>query len=406
VSWPTTAPSTVAEFLSDNGHRLVEVRRDLHAHPELSRQEQRTTRLISEALSHVGLEPRTLPAGTGLVCDVGPLPPSVAFRADIDALPIQDSKDVSYRSTVDGVAHACGHDVHTTVVLGTGLALARLAARGELAHGVRLIFQPAEEAVPGGALDVIEAGALEGIGRIYALHCDPSVEVGKVGLRAGAITAASDLIEVRLAGSGGHTARPHHTSDLVGALGAIVAQTPLAIARRVDPRAGLTMVWGQIEAGTASNVIPASGVARGTLRTLFREVWDTLPPLVDEVIRAVAAPYQVDVEVRHIRGVPPVINDAGCVSALDAAVRTSVAGGSVCGTLQSLGGEDFAWYIDRVPGALARLGVRSPGNREPLDLHQSGFDVDERCISIGVQLLTGLVSGPPPVRVDLPDGSG
>jgi amidohydrolase len=410
VTWPTTepspVPSTVAQFLTDNGHRLVEVRRDLHAHPELSRQEHRTTRLISEALTHVGLAPRTLPSGTGLVCDVGPLPPSIALRGDIDALPIQDTKDVSYRSTVDGVAHACGHDVHTTVVLGTGLALARLAARGELARGVRLVFQPAEEAVPGGALDVIEAGALEGIERMYALHCDPSVEVGKVGLRAGAITAASDQLEVRLTGPGGHTARPHHSADLAGALGAVVAQTPSIIARRVDPRAGLTLVWGQIAAGTAANVIPASGMARGTVRTLFRDVWETLPPLVDEVIRAVAAPYQVGVEVRHIRGVPPVINDAGCVSAIDAAVRTAVTDGSVCETAQSLGGEDFAWYLDRVPGALARLGVRSPGNRERLDLHQSGFDVDERCISVGVQLLTGLVSGPPPARDESPDRSG
>jgi amidohydrolase len=384
---------TVAEFLADHGQRLVEVRRDLHAHPELSREERRTTDLLADALAHVGLSPRILPTGTGLICDVGPQPPTVALRADLDALPIPDTKDVSYRSRVDGVAHACGHDVHATVVLGAGLALARMASRGELSRGVRLVFQPAEEVVPGGALDVIGAGGLQGIERIYAVHCDPSVEVGQVGLRVGPITAATDAIEVRLTGSGGHTARPHLTADLVTALGAVVTLAPALLGRRVDPRAGVALVWGQVSAGTVANVIPQSGVARGTLRTLSRSVWESLPPLVEEVIRAVAAPYGVGVDISHVRGVPPVVNDAASIGALDAAVRSGVDGGVVCETAQSLGGEDFAWYLDGVPGALARLGVRSPGSKVAMDLHQSSFDVDERCISVGVQLLTGVALG-------------
>lgn len=384
---------SVADFLADHGRRLVEVRRDLHAHPELSREERRTTDLLADALSHVGLSPRILPAGTGLLCDIGPEPATIAFRADLDALPIPDTKDVSYRSRVDGVAHACGHDVHATVVLGTGLALARMASQGELTRGVRLVFQPAEEVVPGGALDVIGAGGLDGIERIYAVHCDPSVDVGQVGLLVGPITAASDHIEVRLTGAGGHTARPHLTADLVTALGAVVTQAPALLARRADPRAGVALVWGQVSAGTVANVIPQAGVARGTLRTLSRTVWESLPPLVEGVIRAVASPYGVGIEVSHVRGVPPVVNDAASVSALDAAVRSAVEGGGVCESAQSLGGEDFAWYLDRVPGALARLGVRSPGSKVAMDLHQSSFDVDERCISVGVQLLTGVALG-------------
>jgi len=384
---------SVTDFLADNGQRLVEVRRDLHRHPELSREERRTTDLLADALSHVGLSPRILPSGTGLLCDIGPEPPTVAFRADLDALPILDTKDVSYRSRVDGVTHACGHDVHATVVLGTGLALARMAARGELHHGVRLVFQPAEEVVPGGALDVIAAGGLDGIHRIYAVHCDPGVDVGQVGLRAGPITAASDHIEVLLTGPGGHTARPHLTADLVSALGAVVTGVPALLARRVDPRAGLALVWGRVSAGTVSNVIPRSGRVDGTVRTLSRELWESLPPVVEDAIRAVAAPYGVGVELTYTRGVPPVVNDAASVISLDAAVRTSVDGGQVCETAQSLGGEDFAWYLDRVPGALARLGVRSPGSKVVMDLHQSSFDVDERCISVGVQLLTGVALG-------------
>jgi amidohydrolase len=151
-------------------------------------------------------------------------------------------------------------------------------------------------------------------------------------------------------------------------------------------------VWGQVSAGTAANAIPRAGVARGTLRTLSRDLWEALPPVVDELIHGVAAAYGVGVEISHTRGVPPVVNDARSVASFEAAVRGSVTGGDVVGSQQSLGGEDFAWYLERVPGALARLGVRSPGSRLPMDLHQSGFDVDERCISVGVQLMTGVAT--------------
>lgn len=380
---------SIGGFIADNEPRLVALRRELHAHPELGRREFRTTELVADALTAAGLAPRVLAGGTGLLCDIGPAQPPVALRADLDALPIPDTKDVTYRSTVDGVAHACGHDVHTAVVVGAGLALADLSRRGELSHGVRLVFQPAEEVIPGGALDVIEAGGVEGIRRMYAVHCDPSVDVGTVGLKSGPVTAASDLLEVRLSGPGGHTARPHLSADLVAALGAVITATPGLLARRVDPRSGTTLVWGEVNAGTVANVIPRSGALRGTLRTLSRAIWDLLPPLVDEVVRAVAAPYGVGVEISHLRGVPPVVNDRQCISDLGAALA-AVAGAVVGETGQSLGGEDFAWYLDHTPGALARLGVRAPGSTTTYDLHQSSFDVDERCIPVGVALLTGV----------------
>jgi amidohydrolase len=390
-----TEDSPAAAFLAGHAQKLIEVRRDLHAHPELGRAEHRTTELVADALRHVGLSPQVLPTGTGVICDIGPTRPKVALRADLDALPIPDTKDVSYRSTVDGVAHACGHDVHTTVVLGAGLVLQRQAASGALSHGVRLVFQPAEELLPGGALDVIAAGGLAGIERIYGLHCDPSVDVGTVGLRTGPITAASDHVEVRLTGPGGHTARPHLSADLVGALGAIAAETPALVARRVDPRAGTTLVWGQIMAGSAANVIPRAGVLRGTLRTLSRTAWQGMPGIAEDVICKVAASYGVQVEVDYSRGVPPVVNDGDSIAALSAAVSNGVPGVAVGEAQQSMGGEDFAWYLDQVPGALARLGVRTPGSVKTLDLHQSEFDVDERCISVGVALLTEVALASP-----------
>jgi amidohydrolase len=377
---------SVDDFLAGNAQRLVEVRRDLHAHPELSREERRTTQLVGDALSHAGLEPKLLPCGTGLVCDIG-REPVVALRADLDALPIPDEIDMPYRSRVDGVAHACGHDVHTAVVLGAGLALARMATTDQLPHGVRLVFQPAEETVPGGALDVIDTGALTGIRQMFAVHCDPTVDVGKIGLRVGSITSAADHVEVVLTGPGGHTARPYLTADLVSALGAVVAQSPGLLARRIDVRSGANLVWGHISAGAAANVIPRAGVARGTVRVLDRDAWGGLPPVLDQVIRTIAAPYGVGVEIDHVRGVPPVVNAASSIDLLRQAVAQLWGAGAVIEAEQSLGGEDFGWYVDQVPGALARLGVRSPGSSAPLDLHQSTFDVDERCISVGVRLL-------------------
>jgi len=389
---PTSAvPGSDAEaFLAEEHDRLVAFRRELHAHPELGRHERRTTARIAAELTAAGLAPQTLPSGTGLLCDIGPAPATIGLRADIEALPITDSKPVPYRSTVDGVCHACGHDVHTTVVLGAGLVLARLAAVGELPRGVRLVFQPAEEVMPGGALDVIAAGGLDGLERIVCLHCDPSIDVGRIGLRAGSVTSATDAVEVRLAGPGGHTARPHRTADLVSAIGEIVSRSPGLLARRVDPRAGVNLVWGEVQAGSAANVIPRSGVARGTLRVLDRTTWEQLPPAFAAVIREIAAPYGVEVEVDHERGVPPVVNDPRAVAEL-ATAASRISPDCACTTEQSLGGEDFGWLLEKVPGALARLGVRPLGSTDAFDLHHPAFDVDEGCIDVGVRLLTGLV---------------
>lgn len=384
-------------FLNEHRDQLVEFRRDLHGHPELGGHEERTTDRIAARLAAAGLEPRTLPTGTGLLCDIGDQgsigPASVGLRADIDALPIVDGKDVSYRSQIDGICHACGHDVHATVVLGTGLFVASLAAAGRLSRSVRLIFQPAEEVIPGGALDVIDAGGLDGLERLYALHCDPSLPVGRVGLRVGPITSATDQVEVHLRGPGGHTARPHRSADLVAALGDVVSRVPGILARRVDPRAGVNLVFGELHAGSASNVIPRSGVARGTLRMLDHRAWESVPPLLAEAVRSVAAPYGVEVEIVHTRGVPPVVNDARAIAEL-ALSAAQISPDAACDTEQSLGGEDYGWFLDKVPGALARLGVRSPDSDVVVDLHQPTFDVDERCIGVGVRLLAGAALGP------------
>ncbi len=394
-------PDDLREPLLASAHsladELVAVRRDLHRHPELGRHEVRTTGVVADRLRAAGLSPQVMHGGVGVVCDLGGGAgggageagdgPTVALRADLDALPVPDEKDVPYRSTVPGVSHACGHDVHTSAVLGAGLVLQRLDSRGALPGRVRLVFQPAEELTPGGALDVMAAGVLDDVDRIFCLHCDPRLDVGSVGLRVGPITGSADHVEVRLTGPGGHTARPHLTADLVFALGKVVTEVPAVLSRRVDPRAGLSVVWGHVEAGHAPNAIPREGVVGGTVRALDAAVWDRAPQVVEAAIRGVVAPYDVGCEVTYTRGVPPVDNDGTCTRLLAGAANAVLGPGSVGETEQSLGGEDFAWYLGRVPGALARLGVRRPGDLVSRDLHQGSFDVDERAVEVGARLL-------------------
>ncbi len=230
---------TIARETEALRERLVAIRRDIHAHPEVGNHEHRTTALVVSTLQDVGLVAKVLPIGTGAYCDI--LPPGfdyaadglVGLRADIDALPIQDGKMVDYASTVPGVCHACGHDVHTTILLGVGLVLARLRERGELTRGVRLIFQPAEESSPGGAVDAIEGGVLSDLREIYALHCDPRTQTGQVALKVGPITSAVSQVSVTVSGTGGHTSRPHLTQDVIGALGSLATTLHLLLSRPV-----------------------------------------------------------------------------------------------------------------------------------------------------------------------------
>ncbi|GEC09749.1 peptidase [Streptomyces spinoverrucosus] len=386
-------PGTLPEPLRAE---LVAFRRDLHMHPELGNQEFRTTAAIKARLEKAGLRPRVLASGTGLVCDIGVDgdqwrggPEMLAMRADIDALPIPDAKtECPYRSTVPDRAHACGHDVHTAVALGAGLILADLHRQGLLPQPVRLVFQPAEEVLPGGAADAIDCGVLDGVKRIIAVHCDPRVDAGVIGLREGPITSACDRLEISLDGPGGHTARPHLTTDLVTAVARVVTDVPALVARRVDTRSGLAVTWGRIESGHAPNVIPQHAELSGTVRCLDMDAWREAPDIVHAAIDEVANLHRAKSEINYVRGVPPVVNEPGVTELLADAMTARRGPASVENTDQSLGGEDFSWYLEQVPGAMARLGVRPPGERTVRDLHQGDFDVDESAIAVGVELFT------------------
>ena len=392
-SWPDTPPGAdplpgqLDRWLGSRGAELVAIRRHIHAHPEPSNAEFETAALVARELAVAGLSPRLLPRGNGVICDIGEGDKVVAFRADLDALPLPDNKDVPYRSTVSNVAHACGHDVHTTVLLGLGWALAQLNERGELPGRVRLIFQPAEEAVPSGAPGVIETGVLKDVTSIYALHCYPQLPAGLVGVRSGPFTAAADTIAVKLTGPGGHTARPHLTVDLVHALGRLIVDVPALLERRVDPRAGVSLVWGAVQAGKAFNAIPGEGVLKGTVRILNREAWRAAPDLITSLVQHAIAATGAEAEVTYTRGVPPVINDRMASAVIAGAAGAALGPDRVVEAEISMGGEDFSFYLEQVPGAMIRLGTSTPGSDVKHDLHQSGFDVDERCIGYGVRVM-------------------
>ncbi|MBF6298751.1 amidohydrolase [Nocardia amamiensis] len=381
-----TGREAVESWLADHTVDLIGWRRHIHANPELSRTEFGTTEFVSAWLTKAGLSPQVLPGGTGLICDIGPEGRRIGLRADIDALPLQEFTGLSFASTVPGVSHACGHDAHTTILLGTALALAEVP---ELPVGVRLVFQPAEEIMPGGAIDVVATGAMAGVERIFALHCDPRLEVGRVGIRVGAITSAADTIELVLDSPGGHTSRPHLTSDLVYAIGTVITGLPGLLSRRIDPRTSTVMVWGAVSAGKAPNAIPQTGMLTGTIRTGDHDTWSLLEPMVREIVDGLLAPTGVRYQLNYRRGVPPVVNEEHSTRMFEDAIR-ALGPDALADTMQSGGGEDFSWYLEEVPGAMARLGVWS-GEGEQLDLHQPTFDIDERALAVGVRVLSNIV---------------
>jgi amidohydrolase len=390
--------STLDDWLDEHAEGLIALRRNLHAHPELSGAEHATTELVEERLLLAGLQPRRLAVGTGLVCDIHPtvdIPtvdgaqqPAFALRADLDALAMQDEKSVSYASRNPGVAHACGHDVHTAVVLGAALYFAH--HRDQLPGPVRLLFQPAEERVPGGALDVIIDGGLDGVGAIVGLHCEPKLDVGIIGLKPDAISSAADMVHIRLSGPGGHTARPELTVDLVALAARVVGELPGRVAARLDDPADVKVVFGAIHAGDAANVIPTHCELKASIRTPSLPVWERLPELVEREVAAIVGESGAGIELTYTHGVPPVVNDVEVTDTVRRAASTVVGATSIVAVEQSWGGDDFAWFTREVPGSYVRLGVRDPDG-PTLDLHAGLFDVDERSIELGVRLLVATV---------------
>ena len=380
----------IDEWLGEHADGLIALRRRMHAHPELSGEEYATTQAVAERLEIAGLPYHSFSIGTGLSCDLD-VPGSdrrLVLRADLDALAMQDQKDVPYRSRVDGVAHACGHDVHTTIALGTLLYFAHRPA--ELPGSVRFIFQPAEERVPGGALDVLRDGALDGADAIVGLHCEPKLDVGIIGLRRGPMSSAADMASIELRGPGGHTARPELTVDLITVAARVISELPGRVAELLGS-SDVRVVFGAIRAGDAANAIPTDCEIRASIRTPSNDVWDKLPDAFERALEDVLTDTGAEHRLDYTHGVPPVANDPQLTDVVGRAAVDEFGEQAVAAVAQSWGGDDFAWYTREVPGSYVRLGVHDPADPVRLDLHAGLFDVDERSIPIGVRLLVATV---------------
>jgi hippurate hydrolase len=368
--------------MKPNFEKWVAFRRDLHRHPELSFQEKRTSEQIEKALAELGIESRRV-AGTGVLADIpgGVEGPLVALRADTDALPVREETGLDYASVNDGVMHACGHDGHTTMVLA---AAEMLSKDGRLPAPVRLIFQPAEEKGLG-ALAMIAAGALDGVEMIFGGHVDRHYPTGQIVAHAGAVNASTDSFRIEIQGKGGHAARPHEGVDavVVGSLLVMAIQT--IVSREINPAHPSVVTVGRFDAGTASNVLAGRASLEGTIRAQEKTVRDHIVSSLSRICDSIGTLHNARVTMTLEEGTPPVVNPREMAEiARKAAVAVVGEANAVPLHTPNMGGEDFACYMERVPGCYVRLGARAPG-REGFPAHSSKFEFDEAVLPIGAR---------------------
>lgn len=364
---------------------LIEVRRDIHAHPELAFEEVRTAGIVARELARLGIPHTTGIGRTGVVgmIEGGRAGPVLAIRADMDALPIHERTGLPFASTIDGKMHACGHDLHTATLLGVAAVLAELAP--QLAGSVKLIFQPAEEDI-GGMEAMIGDGVMEGprIDMALGLHNAPQMPVGRFGFCRGPALAAADTFDIVVHGKSGHAAHPQTTVDPIVAAATLVLQLQTVVTREVDPLHPVVVTVGAIRGGEAANIIPDSVLVRGTVRTLHDAARDTAEAAIRRLCTGLETSMRVRCDVDYERGVPSLINDDTVLDPTVAAIRKQF-GDVVDEGHPSMGAEDFALMSRLVPTFQLRVGSGSPGRDDRL--HNSGYQPDERCIGLGVQAL-------------------
>src|SRR5579884_16502 len=367
---------------------VIADRRTIHRHPELAYQERETAALVASRLQQIGIPVRTGVAGTGVIglIEGGRPGRTVLLRADMDALPIQEESDLAYASATPGVMHACGHDAHTAILL----AVSRLLAerRDEIPGNVKLMFQPAEEG-GAGALRMIEEGVLEdpAVDAAFMLHVSHQHAVGTVATAPGPILAGANSFTITIDGRGGHASRPHQAVDPVVAAAQVVTALQTLVSREAPPTEAAVLTLGRLSSGTAANVIPDRAELQGTIRAyrdgLMREMERRLEEIASGVARALRAEARVDVHMRY----PPTVNDPAMAELLAGAARAELGPGAVLEAEPEMAAEDFSFVLQRVPGAMLRLGVRSPGWPEPRPVHTARFELDEAALPIGIAVM-------------------
>ncbi|WAL62122.1 M20 family metallopeptidase [Thermocoleostomius sinensis] len=376
--------SRIKDIAVNLAPRLIEIRRHLHSHPELSGQEYQTAAYVAGVLSSCGLHVQELVGKTGVVGELPGLGDDkrlLAIRTDMDALPIQERSNLDYASHQPGIMHACGHDVHTTVGLGTAMVLSQL---GEPLPGkIRFLFQPAEETAQG-ANWMIQDGVMEGVDAIFGVHVFPSIPGGSVGIRYGALTAAADDLEIIIQGESGHGARPHEAIDAIWIASQVITMVQQAISRTQNPLRPVVLTIGQIHGGRAPNVIADQVRLSGTVRSLHPETSAALPNWIENIVANVCQSYGAKYHLNYRRGVPSVQNDAALTQIVEAAAEEAWGSDRVQILLEpSLGAEDFSLYLDHAPGTMFRLGVGFP-DQPNYPLHHPQFHVNEASILTGV----------------------
>lgn len=389
----------IAKSVDSLREALVAQRRDFHMHPELSNREERTARIIAEKLKALGLEEiRTGVSNHGVIAMLkGAKPgPVVAIRADMDGLPIEETLDVPYKSQNQGVKHACGHDIHMTVALGTAEVLSRM--RVQIAGSVKFIFQPAEEGAPegedSGAARMVREGALANPKPqvIFALHDTPALQTGQLGYATGALLASGDSFTIRIKGKRVHAAWPHQGIDPIVISAEVISALQTIRSRRIDPLESMVLTIGSIHGGNRSNIIPDEVVMQGTVRTHSEQVRERVRSLMRELLTGVATSNGASAELTWGSvSYPPTMNNAAEVEAALPALRKAVGAANVIVTPPVMGSEDYSQFLREVPGFMFWLGVGNTSKGMTAMLHTADFDADEAAIPVGVKAMTNLV---------------
>ena len=378
----------IKELTVSISSRLVEIRRHIHAHPELSGEEYQTAAFIAGVLSANGLHVEEGIGRTGVIGELKGTQSSdniLAIRTDMDALPIQERTSLEYASRIPGVMHACGHDIHTTVGLGTAMILSQIAS--ELGGKVRFIFQPAEE-IAQGANWMVKDGVMNNVAAILGLHVFPSIPAGSIGIRYGALTAAADDLEIIIIGESGHGARPHEAIDAIWIASQVITSLQQAISRTQNPLRPVVLSIGKISGGRAPNVIADRVQLLGTVRSLHPETRNNLPDWIEKIVSNVCNSYNAKYQVNYRQGVPSVQNDNTLTQLLQSAAEEAWTNERVQILPEpSLGAEDFSVYLEHAPGAMFRLGVGYEERIINHPLHHPQFEVDESAIMTGVVTL-------------------
>lgn len=386
ASWQEQLDAAIDQSVGE----MVDLRRHLHMHPEPSGEELQTSLHLYQLFAHAGLPVRMGPEGCGLVVDSRSQTGGkrIAVRADCDALRIQDEKPVEYHSQVPQVMHACGHDVHTATVFGAISAIDALERCGKLPWPVtwRGVFQPAEE-TSDGAASMIRAGAIKDVDAIVALHVDPTRRAGTVGVRSGVFTASCDMMRVTVRGRGGHAARPHESVDPIAAAAQLISTLYQFIPRATDSQDAVVVSFGQIHGGLNANVIPEEVVLEGTVRTLNRQVRERTIANIHRLADGIESVTGTQLAVDFDEGTASVDNDPAITELVERVAQDVVGADNVAQMPRpSMGSEDFAAYLEQVPGSMFRLGCA--GERSPWPgLHTPTFDVDEKCLPVGAKIL-------------------